>query len=180
METVWFCLELFFWCWKPLLKLREPTLKEKPFPASGNYFLWFSCQKKQFFRIVETYFSTNTSFRVVETDFLACANHFLYFFRDSCRGKHFFCLVETYLGTNPSFRLFEKDLSLMENVTLLERFFSTNGNSHEWGPIFKDWTCSYWWKLIFWLAETSFFHSLIFFKESFIPISGNAFFSPKE
>ena len=57
---------------------------EKYFPASGNHFQYF-CQMKQFFRTVETYFSTNTSFRVVETNFLASANH-----------KLFFRLVETY------------------------------------------------------------------------------------
>ena len=86
----------FFWCWKPLLKLGKPILKEKHFPASGNHFLWFSCQRKQFSRIVETYFTTNASFRIVGTyfttnasfqivgtDFLAGTDHFLYiFFRD--------------------------------------------------------------------------------------------------
>ena len=73
----------FFWCWKPLLKLGKPILKEKHFPASGNHFLWFSCQRKQFSRIVETYFTTNASFQIVRTDFLASTDHFLYiFFRD--------------------------------------------------------------------------------------------------
>ena len=33
-----------------------------------------------FFGIVETYFSTNVSFRVVKTDFLANTNYFLYLF----------------------------------------------------------------------------------------------------
>ena len=73
----------FFWCWKPLLKLGKPILKEKHFSASGNHFLWFSCQRKQFSRIVETYFTTNASFQIVRTDFLASTDHFLYiFFRD--------------------------------------------------------------------------------------------------
>ena len=76
---------------------RESILTEKYFPASGNHFQFF-CQKKQFLRIVETYFSTNASFRVVETDFLASTN---------C--KFFFRLVETYVLMNPSFQLLEKD-----------------------------------------------------------------------
>ena len=45
---------------------------------------------------METYFSTNASFRVAETDFLASANH-----------KLFFRLVKTYFLTNPSFQLLE-------------------------------------------------------------------------
>ena len=60
----------------------ESILTEKFFPVGGNRF--FVCQKKQFFRIVETYFSANASFRVVETDFLAGTN-----------PKLFFRLVET-------------------------------------------------------------------------------------
>ena len=48
-------------------------LTEKYFPASGNHFRCFF-QKKQFFSIVETYFLTNISFQVVETDFLASTN----------------------------------------------------------------------------------------------------------
>ena len=59
------------------------------------------------------------------------------------------------------------------------KFFSTSGNCHcyEWKPIFKDRTYSCRWKLIF-----NHFPPLshIFFKESFIPISGNLYFSPEE
>ena len=73
VETVCFCSETFFCSWKSWLKLGG-ILTEKYFPASGNHFRFF-CQKKQFFRIVETYFSMNASFRIVETDFLASANH---------------------------------------------------------------------------------------------------------
>ena len=54
--------------------------------------------------MVEMYFSTNASFRVVATDFLASANH-----------KLFFRLVETYFLTNPSFQLLEKDFLFSEN-----------------------------------------------------------------
>ena len=35
----------------------------------------FFSQKKPLFHIVKTYFLTSASFRVVETDFLACTNH---------------------------------------------------------------------------------------------------------
>ena len=52
-----------------IMKLAGTNFKRKTFPASGNHFLWFFCQQKQFFRIVETYFSANDSFRVVETIF---------------------------------------------------------------------------------------------------------------
>ena len=70
----------------------------------------------------------------------------------------------------------ERFSSLMETVTLLEHFFLIV----ETVTAMSDETYSRWWKVIFWLVETIFFHCLIFFKESFIPISGNEFFSPKE
>ena len=57
--------------------------------------------------MVETYFSTNASFRVVETDFVASTNH-----------KLFFRLVETGYLTNPSFQLFEKDFLFSVNYLL--------------------------------------------------------------
>ena len=53
------------------------------------FFDFFFCQKKQFFRIEEMYFSTNASFRVVETDFLAGTNHFLYIFSETPAGERF-------------------------------------------------------------------------------------------
>ena len=94
-----------------------------------------------------------------------------YIFSETPAGESFFFyLVETYFWTNPSFQLLEKDFfSLMETVTLLESFFSASGNRHcyEWKPIYKDRAYSCWWKLILWLIL------------SFVPISWNAFFSPK-
>ena len=64
------------------------------FAASGNHFRFF-CQKKQFFRIVETYFSTNAS------------------------------LLETYFLTNPSFQLLEKGFLFSGNrVLLILTFFN--------------------------------------------------------
>ena len=62
-------------------------LIKKHFPARRKHFLWFYCQKKQFFRIEETYFSTNVSFRVVEMIFLASTNYFLYIFSETPAGE---------------------------------------------------------------------------------------------
>ena len=42
---------------------------------------------------METYFSTIASFRLIETNFLACANHFLCVFRGFCRGNLFFLSI---------------------------------------------------------------------------------------
>ena len=93
-SSMLFFSEPFFCCWNHNWNYGEPILKE-----NGNHFQFF-CQRKQFFfqRILETYFSTNSSFRVVETDFLASTNH-----------NFFSRLVETYFLTNPSFQLLEKD-----------------------------------------------------------------------
>ena len=63
--------------------------------------------------MVETYFSTNASFRVVETDFLASTN-----------DKLFFRL------TNLSFQLLEKDFLLVEIVYFTWEIFPTSQNRH--------------------------------------------------
>ena len=55
----------------------ESVLTENYFPVRGNYFLLFF-QKMQFFRIVETYFSTNSSFQLLEKDFFFSGNHLLH------------------------------------------------------------------------------------------------------
>ena len=65
--------------------------------------------------MVETYFSTNTSFRVVETDFLASTNHCLYIFQRLLPVKAFFRLVET-------------NFSLFELVFQSEKDFFFSGN----------------------------------------------------
>ena len=106
------------------MKLGEPILKERHLPAGRNHFLWFSCQKKQSFCIVKKYFLTNTSFRVVKTDFLASTNYFSYFFRDSCGGKPFFKSSGNVFLNEPFIPAIRKGFfSLMETVTLLESFF---------------------------------------------------------
>ena len=79
---------------------------------------------------MEKYFSTNASFQVVETDFLASANHSLYFCRDSCRGESFFCLAETYSLTNPSFQLLEKDFSAEVFFLLAETVTAMSGRQN--------------------------------------------------
>ena len=76
---------------------------------------------------METYFSKNPSFRVVETDFVPSANEFLYiyfFFRDSSRRKPFF-LSSGNVFFNAFFipAIGEGFFSLMETVTLLQSFF---------------------------------------------------------
>ena len=58
------------------------------------------------------YFSTNASFRVVETGFLASTNN-----------KLFLRLEETYFLTNPSLQLLEKDFSLVKIVNISESSF---------------------------------------------------------
>ena len=75
--------------------------------------------EEEIFCIVETYFSMNASFRVLETDFLSCTNHFLYIFQRILPVKAFFRLVETYIWTNPSFRLLEKGFSSRNGLLYL-------------------------------------------------------------
>ena len=129
----------FFWCWKPLLKLGGTNFKRKTFFASGNHFLWFSCQRKQLFRIVETYFSTNVSFRVVETDFLASTNHCSYIVSDSPAGESFLSvywkrIFEWILHSGYRRKIF---LSNGDRYFTF-KFFPTSGNCHcyEWKPNF--------------------------------------------
>ena len=66
-----------------------------------------------FFLLVETSLSTNASFRVAETDFLASTNH-----------KLFFRLVQTYFLTNPSFQLWENYFLYSRNRLLYLRVLS--------------------------------------------------------
>ena len=103
------------------MKLGGTNFKEKHFQ---NHFLWFSCQKKQFCCIIETYFSTNASFRLVETNFMACTNHFLYVFRDYCWRKFFFLSSGNVFVNEPFIpAIGEGFFSLVEHVTSFERFF---------------------------------------------------------
>ena len=73
---------------------------------------------------METYFSTNASFSLVETNFLACTNHFLYFFRDHCRGKLFFLSSANVFLNEPFIAAIgEGFFPLLEPITLFESFF---------------------------------------------------------
>ena len=97
--------------------------KKKRFPASRNHFR-FSCQRKQFFLLMETYFSMNALFREVKTD------HFSYiFFQRLLPVKAFFSFSRK--------RIFERILhscyfrrifSLVQTICFIGEFFSTSGN----------------------------------------------------
>ena len=107
------------------LLLETMTEIRKYFPASGNYF-WFFCQKMQFFHIVETYFLTNASFWVVETDFLASRN-----------DRLFFRLVETYFfnesfipAFGKRFCLYWKPSTLLESSFLLAKTVTDMNGNH--------------------------------------------------
>ena len=81
-------------------------------PASGNHFKFFA-RRSHFFRILETYFSMNDSFRVVEMDFLASTNH-----------SFFPVWWKCIFLTNPSFQLLEKDFLFIGNCLLHLRVLS--------------------------------------------------------
>ena len=102
-------------------------------------------------------------------DFLASTNHFLHIFSKTPAGESFFQFIGN-LFWNESFirAIGEGYFCLMETATLLESFFSSSGNRHcyEWKQILKGKIYSSWWKLIFWLVETIFFHCLIYFLRS--------------
>ena len=73
---------------------------------------------------MQTYFSTNPPFRVVETEFMAGTNH-----------KRFFRLVEIHFLTNPSFHLLEKDFffipsTLLESSLLLAKTVTDMSGNH--------------------------------------------------
>ena len=151
------------------MKLWGTNFKGKNFPVSGNHFLWFSFQKKQLFCIAETYFLTNVSFWVVETDFLAGANHFLHiFFQRLLPGKAFFLSNgKVFLNKSLIPAIGEEFFFRNEDRYVTWKFFSTCGNRqcYERKPILKI-TFSWWWKPIFFLMETTFFHCLVYFSRS--------------
>ena len=107
---------------------------------------------------------------------------FIYFFRDFRQRELF--LSSGNLPLNESFiqAIAEGFFSLVETVTLYERFFvpSETVTAMSENQFLKA-------ELIFasrtdFLASENHFPLLsqIFFKESFIPVGGNAFFRPKE
>ena len=117
-------LRSFFWCWKSLLKLGGSNFKRKTFSCYWKPFSLVFLSEEAVSRIVETYFSTNASFRVMEMDFLASANHFSYFFPRLLLRKAFF-LSHGNVFLNESFipAIGKGFFSPMETVTLLETFF---------------------------------------------------------
>ena len=124
METVCFCSELFFSCWKPLPKFLGTNFKRKTFLCRWKTFSLIFLSEKKFFRVQKTYFSMNASFRVVETDFLASANHFCIFCQRLLPEKGFF-RSSGNLFLNKSFipAIGDGYFSLMKTATLLESFF---------------------------------------------------------
>ena len=127
-----------FFLLKTIVEIRgEPIFNEKHFPASENHFLFFSCQKKQFFRIVETYTPAGENF--------------------------FICLVERIFERILDSRYWGNIFLSNGDSYFSGKCFSTSGNRHKWKPIFKGRTYSCLWKLIFWPVDFIFFHSLIYF-----------------
>ena len=93
------------------MKLGESILTGKYFHASGNHFQ-ILFQKKQFFCIVETFFSLNVSFLIVEMDFLASTNDNLI----SIYWKEFF--NESFIpAIAEGFSLYWKPSSLLESFS---------------------------------------------------------------
>ena len=79
----------FFSFWELLLKLGGTNLKKKKFSYYWKPFCLIFLPEEAVFPIVEMYFSTNASFRVMETDFLASRNHFFIYFSET-RASDFF------------------------------------------------------------------------------------------
>ena len=99
---------------------------------------------------MESYFLTKASFRVVETNFLASGNDFLYiFFRDSCQKKLF----------SPS----------SGNIFLNESFIPAIGEGFPF-----SWRPSTLIESFFLLADTvTYMNENQFLKKKIIPVGGN-------
>ena len=73
---------------------------------------------------METFFLRNASFRLGETNFLACTNYFLYVFRNYWREKLFFLSGGNVFLNEPFIpAIGEGFFFLLEHATLFERFF---------------------------------------------------------
>ena len=114
-------------------------------------FFLYSCQWRQFFRLIETYSLTNSPFPLVETDFVYSWNniHLIIFWISLCGNRKFnfwkttlFLLVETaFLDSGNHFFLQTWDTSatasfifsssrnvFLDTLWLVETHFLTNGN----------------------------------------------------
>ena len=109
-----FLLRALFLVLETIIEIRGNQFEIKIiFLLVETNFVDFIARRISFFCIVETYFSKNSSFRVVETDFLASTNDLLFFFSEIPAGENFFFyLVEIDFLMNISFGLLEKDFSL--------------------------------------------------------------------
>ena len=114
---------------------------------------------------METYFLTNTSFRVVETDFLASTNHSFF----SAWWKCIFFNESFISAIGEGFSLYWKPSTLLDSSFVLAKTITNMNGNH-------------FLKTNFILASGNHFFPLpqIFFKKFFIPASGNTFSSPGE
>ena len=108
----------FFLLFETMIEFRENLFYRKIFSCQWKPFSIF-CQKKQFSRIPETQFSTNASFRVLQTDFVASTNH-----------KLFFCLVKNYFPAIGGFSLLWKPSTLLESSFLLTETVPDMSGNH--------------------------------------------------
>ena len=162
------------WCWKPLLKLEGANFKRKTFSSKQKPFSLIFLPEEAVFPYWRNLFFNKCFILDRENGFSGQYKpFFIFFFRDSCQRKLFFIFeskrerffLSGNLFLNKSFipAIEEGFFSLMETVTLLESFFLLAETVTAMKPIFQDRTYSCWWKLIFWLVETIFFHCLISF-----------------
>ena len=144
----------FFLLLKTIEIMGGTILRKKYFTASGNHFRFLS-QKKQFFLIVETYFSMSASFFIfylVKTIYFTCEffptsrNRHWYewkpFFKNrtySCWWTLIFYLLETiffhflrYFSRSSSSRIVETNFSVQKKMYwyLLRTFFPATGNHY--------------------------------------------------
>ena len=149
-----------------MIEIRGINFNRKIFSCQWKTFS-FLCQKKQLLRIVETYFSTNASFLVVETDFLASTNHKLFLFQQKRILSKFFILAvaEGFFLQWKASILLECSFLLGETVTGMSgnHFLKTdlilsseNSFSSQWktfssiaSDIFQEFLHSGQWKQIF-------------------------------
>ena len=77
VETVCFSFGASFLLLETMIQTRGINFERKIFSCQWKLFPIF-CQRKQFFRLAETYFLTNPSFHLMKKDFLFKGSHLLY------------------------------------------------------------------------------------------------------
>ena len=124
--------EAFFLLLETMIEIRRNQFLQKFVFLLVEIIFNLFCQKRQFFRILETYFSTNALFQVVEPNFMASTNHKLFF-------RHKLVFWRTL-----HFSYWRKIFSLVETAYFAWEFSPTSQNRHwyEWKSVFKDRPCS--------------------------------------